>query len=66
MLHFIAMTEKIIAKRLARLFRDNVWKLYKLSKSVILNRSLQFVAELIKELNEMLKIETKLLIAFYS
>ena len=43
-----------------------MWKLHRLSESVILDRGLQFVAELIKELNEMLKIETKLLIAFYS
>ena len=36
-----------------------------MSKSVILNRELQFVAELMKELNEMLRIKTKLLTAFY-
>ena len=28
MLHFIVTTAKIIAKGLAKLFRDNVWKLY--------------------------------------
>jgi len=34
-------------------------------KSVISDRRLQFVAELTKELNRMLNIETKLLISFY-
>jgi len=28
--YFMATTERISAKRLARLFRDNVWKLYRL------------------------------------
>ena len=50
---------------LVRLFRDNIWKLYKLLESVISNREPQFVAELIKELNEILEIEMKLLTAFH-
>jgi len=54
MSYFIMMTEKITAKGLAKLFRDNVWKLHRLLESVISNRGPQFVAELIKELNEML------------
>jgi len=36
--HFVATTEKMIAEGLARLFRDNVWKLYGLPKSVISDR----------------------------
>ena len=32
MVHFIPTTEKTLAEGLARLFRDNVWKLYGLSK----------------------------------
>ena len=65
MSHFVATTEKIIAEGLARLFRDNVWKLHRLPKSVILDRRPQFVAELMKELKEMLEIETKLSMAYY-
>ena len=34
-------------------------------QSVILNQGPQFVAELMKELNSMLEIETRLLMAFY-
>ena len=37
-LHFIVITEKIIAERLAKLFRDNIWKLYRLPESVISDR----------------------------
>ena len=65
MFHFVAMTEKTMAERLARLFRDNVWKLYGLLESVISDRGPQFVVELTRELNKMLGIETKLSIAYY-
>jgi len=64
--HFVTTTEDISMEGLARLFRDNMWKLHRLPESVISDRELQFAVELIKELNEMLGIETRLLIAFYS
>ena len=65
MAYFMATTEETSAEGLARLFRDNVWKLYGLPESVISDREPQFVAELMKELNKMLGIETKLSTAFY-
>ena len=49
--HFVAMTEETSTERLVRLFKDNVWKLYKLSESVISDRKSHFTAELIKKLN---------------
>ena len=60
MSHFVAITEKTTAEGLARLFRDNVWKLHGLPESVILDREPQFAAGITKELNKMLGIETKL------
>ena len=65
MSHFVATTEKIMAEGLARLFRDNVWKLHGLLESVISDRGLQFAAGLTKELNKMLGIETKLSTAYH-
>jgi len=40
MTHFVATTEGTSAERLARLFRDNVWKLHGLPESVMSNRKL--------------------------
>jgi len=65
MIYFVATTEETLAEELARLFRDNVWKLYGLPESVVSDISLQFAVELIKELNKMLEIETKLLTVFH-
>ena len=66
MTYFVAMTEGTSVEGLARLFRNNVWKLYKLLESIVLDRKLQFAVEITRELNGMLGIETKLSIAFYS
>ena len=40
MVHFISTMEKTSAEGLARLFRDNVWKLHGLPKSIISDRGL--------------------------
>jgi len=65
MVYFIPTTEKTLAEGLARLFRDNVWKLYGLPESIISDRGPQFVAGIMRELNKILGIESKLSTAFH-
>ena len=65
MIHFMATTEETLAEELEQLFRDNVWMLHRLPESMVSDRGPQFVVELIKELNRILGIETKLLMSFY-
>ena len=65
MTHFVATTEGTSVEGLARLFRDNVWKLYRLPESVVLDKRPQFAAGMTKELNRILGIKTKLLTAFH-
>ena len=65
MTHFVATMKGTLVEGLARLFRDNVWKLHGLPESVVSDRRPQFVAELTKELNKMLGIETRLLTVFH-
>jgi len=65
MVHFIPTTEKTSAEGLARLFRDNMWKLHGLPESIISDRGPQFVVGLMRELNKMLGIKSKLSTAFY-
>ena len=64
--YFMVTTEGMSAEGLAILFGDNVWKLHELPESIILDRELQFVVKLMKELNKMLEIKIRFLIAFYS
>ena len=65
MTHFMATTEGTLVEGLARLFRDNIQKLYGLLESVVLDSGPQFVAELTKELNRMLGIEIRLSTVFH-
>jgi len=58
--HFVATTEG-----LARLFKDNMWKLHGLPESIVSDRGLQFTAEMTKELNRILGIETKLSMSYH-
>jgi len=57
--------KKTSAEGLVRLFRDNVWKLHRLLESIILDRGPQFVTGLMRELNKMLEIKSKLSTAFH-
>jgi len=65
MTYFVATTEGTSAEGLARLLQDNVWKLHGLLESVVSDRGPQFVAELTRELNRMLKIKIKLSTVFH-
>jgi len=66
MTHFVATTEGTTAEGLARLFRDNVWRLHGLLESVVSDRGPQFAVGLTKELNKMLEIQMKLSTMFHS
>ena len=65
MVYFILTTEKTSAEGLARLLRDNVWKLRGLPESIISDSGPQFTVGLMKELNKMLGIKSKLSTAFH-
>ena len=60
MMYFVATIERMSAEGLARLFRDNIWKLHRLSESIVSDRGLHFVAEITKELDRILEIKMRL------
>ena len=63
--YFVATTEGMSAEELARLFRDNMWKLHRLPESIMSDRGLQFAVEMTKELNKILEIKTKLSMLYH-
>jgi len=65
MAHFIATTEKTSVEGLAKLFRDQVWRLHGLPESIILDRGVQFAVGMMKELNNLLGIQMKLSTAYH-
>ena len=65
MVYFIPITEKTLAEGLTRLFRDNVQKLYRLPESIISDKGPQFTVGLMRELNRMLGIKSKMSMVFH-
>jgi len=65
MVYFIPTTQKTLAEGLARLFRDNMWKLHGLPESIISDKGPQFMAGIMQELNRMLRIKSKLSTVFH-
>ena len=59
--HFVTTTKRTLVEELVWSFRDNIQKLYRLLESIMLDSELQFTAEMMKKLNKMVRIETKLL-----
>jgi len=55
-----------LVEGLAKLFQDHVWKLHRLPESIISDRGVQFAVEMMKELNHLLGIQTKLSTAYHS
>ena len=65
MMYFVTITKITLVEGLVRLFKDNMWKLHRLLESVVSNRGLQFIAKMMKKLNKILGIETKLSTLFH-
>ena len=65
MMYFIAIMKETSVEDSARLFRNNMCKLCELLESVVSDKRPQFAVKLMKKLNQMLEIETKLLTSFY-
>ena len=63
--HFISTIEKILVEELVRLFKDNVQRLYRLSENIISDRKLQFTVGLMRKLNRILGIKSKMSMAFH-
>ena len=63
--YFVPTMEKTSAEEVVKLFQDNVQKLYSLLESIIIDRGVQFAAEMMKELKNMLEIDTKLSTVYY-
>jgi len=63
--YFVPTMEKTSVEGVARLFQDNVWKLHGLLESIITDKGAQFAIEIMKELNNILGINTKLSIVYH-
>ena len=65
MVHILPTTDKLTSEGLARLYRDNIWKLHGLPTKIISDQGPQFVAKFMKELNKILGIQTSSSTAYH-
>ena len=65
MMHAMPTTSSVTVEGVARLFRDNVWKLHGLPEKTLSNRGPQFMSKVMKELNRLLGIKTATSMAYH-
>src|SRR5882724_7089686 len=65
MMHAMPTTSSVTAEGVARLFRDNVWKLHGLPEKTLSDRGPQFASKVMKELNRLLGIKTATSTAYH-
>ena len=56
----------ILSEKIAKIYRDNIWKIYKVPKKILSNRRPQFASWFIEDLSKALRIERILSMAYHS
>jgi len=65
MMHAMPTMSSVTAEGVARLFRDNVWKLHGLPEKTLSDRGPQFASKVMRELNRLLGIKTATSIVYH-
>ena len=58
-------TTNISSKGIAKIYRDEIWKLYRISKKILSNRGPQFTLKFIEEFKKTLGTTRQLLMAYH-
>jgi len=65
MIRLKAKTTNISSEGIAKIYRDNIWKLHGVPKNILSNRGPQFASKVIKEFTKVLGIKRQLFIAYH-
>ena len=66
MIRLIATTTSISSSEVARVYRDDIWKIHSIPKKIISNRGSQFASTFIGELCKALEIKRVISMAYHS
>jgi len=66
MIQLKATTTNISSEGIAKIYRDNIWKLYRVSRKILSDRGPQFTLKFIEEFTKALGIKRQLLTAYHS
>ena len=65
MIRLKATTMNISSEGIAKIYRDNIWKLHGIPRKVLSNRRLQFASKFMEELTKALGIKRQLSMAYH-
>jgi len=65
MIRLKATTMNISSEGIAKIYRDNIWKLHGIPRKVLSDRGLQFASKFMKELTKALGMKRQLLTAYH-
>ena len=65
MIHLRAKTMNISLEGIAKIYRDDIWKLYGVPRKILSNREPQFASKFIEEFTKALETKRQLLITYH-
>jgi len=60
MIRLKVTTTTVSSEKIAKIYRNNIWKIHRILKKILNNRRLQFTLQFIKDLNKILRIKQTL------
>jgi len=64
-IHLKATTTNISSEEIAKIYRDDIWKLYGIPRKVLSNRGPQFASKFMEELTNVLEMKRQLSMAYH-
>jgi len=65
MIHLKATTMNVLLEGIAKIYRDNIWKLHGIPRKILSDRELQFASKFIEEFTKTLETKRQLSTAYH-
>jgi len=66
MIRLRATTAAVLLEKIAKIYRDNIWKIHGVLKKILSDREPQFASQFMEDLSKVLGTKQMLSIAYYS
>jgi len=66
MIRLRATTTSILSEEIAKIYRNNIWKLYEIPRKILSDQESQFVLRFIEKFTKTLGMKRQLLMAYHS
>ncbi len=66
MIRLRAIITIVSSEEIAKIYRDNIWKIHRVPKKILSNRKLQFISQFMKDLSKALGMKQKLFTTYHT